>query len=198
MSEVVKILITAYVILQTHLTITENDCIFRMSVFNDSGNDNQFPASQSVLVTRSVHLPMWDRTVKYNLKTWEITRRAWFSLTCEKYIHSVKRRDKWRESEVQSLHSGLRHAKAPVGDPRYCLSVKASQFFSSDMVFFIVILSRDMTGCGSDMFPKEISTCWSYLSALMITLSNKCTRRHDMLTSILGTGSRRPIETLSF
>lgn len=69
MSEVVKILITAYVILRTHLTITENDYIFKMSVFNDRGNDNQFPASQSVLVTRSVHLSMWDRTVKYNLKT---------------------------------------------------------------------------------------------------------------------------------
>lgn len=129
---------------------------------------------------------------------WEITRRAWFSLTCEKYIHSVKRWDKWSESEVQSLRSGLRHAKAPVGDPCYCLSVKASQFFYSDMVFFIVIRSRDMTGCGYGIFCKEISTCWSYVSALMITLSNKCTCRHDMLTSILGTGSRRPIETLSF
>lgn len=75
-SEVVKILITASVISWVHLTITENACIFRLSVFSDIGNDNQFPMSQLVFVTRSVHLSIWDHTVKYNLKTWEITRRV--------------------------------------------------------------------------------------------------------------------------
>ncbi len=76
MSEVVRILITASVILWVHLTITENAYIFRMSVFSDIGNDNQFPMSQLVFVTRLVHLSIWDHTVKYNLKTWEITRRV--------------------------------------------------------------------------------------------------------------------------
>ena len=41
----------------------------------------------------------------------------------------------------------------------------------------------------------EISTCWSYLPALMIMLSSQCTRQSDMLTSILGPGDGTPVET---
>lgn len=110
----------------------------------------------------------------------------------------MKRRDKWNESAVQSLRSGLQHAKAPVGVLCYCLSVKESQFFSSDMVFILVIHSRDMTGCRYGMFWIEISTFWSYISALMIMLSSKCTHRHNMLTSILGPATECPSRPCHF
>lgn len=50
----------------TQVTVTENAHILQ----------NEFPMSHALFLTRSVHLSMWDRTVKYNLKMWEITRGA--------------------------------------------------------------------------------------------------------------------------